>query len=185
VRSDCCTAIFAERVPVRRFICALFCCIGLSIYATPANADYFTDIVAAGASARQGHYVEAIRRLSTALSVASLDPGVRSSLLSVRASMRYQNAEPALALFDFNDAIALTPDKGSLYWSRGIAYQSMGFLDRAMADFGTALRLEPYQTGVYTSRASIIWHATTSILRFKTSIAQSPPSRTPQSMSPR
>ncbi len=58
-----------------------------------------------------------------------------------RSLMMLGRDEEALAVF--NEAIARAPEVGATYANRGILYDRMGRHRKAMADYETALRLDP------------------------------------------
>ncbi|HEY5930157.1 MAG TPA: tetratricopeptide repeat protein [Burkholderiales bacterium] len=63
--------------------------------------------------------------------------------------------EPAEALEMLNEVIALKPDFAEAWNRRGDAYLALGDSDRALADYGRAIELNPYQFGTLGSCGQI------------------------------
>ena len=63
--------------------------------------------------------------------------------------------KPAQALEKFNQVIALKPEFADALNRRGDTYQFMGDEDRALADYGHVLRLNPYHFGTLESCGQI------------------------------
>ena len=81
-------------------------------------------------------YTEAIR----------LEPELRRGVPRPRLRPRAQR-RPEHGLADLNMAVRLAPKDAAAYASRGKAYSEMGDWDRAIADYGRAIELEPQGAG--------------------------------------
>ena len=67
--------------------------------------------------------------------------------------------KPALALKDFNHAIALNKDHPYPFLNRGILHLNQGNFEKALSDFNRALRLRPFMAKGYMNRgfAYMLW----------------------------
>lgn len=63
--------------------------------------------------------------------------------------------EPAEALERLNEVIALKPEFAEAWNRRGDAFAALGDYDRALADYGHAIELNPYQFGTLESCGQI------------------------------
>lgn len=61
-----------------------------------------------------------------------------------------------LAIDDFTRAIETNPAYGRAYHLRGIAYATLGDLERAERDFDKAIELRPEYGAAYLSRANLL-----------------------------
>ena len=52
----------------------------------------------------------------------------------------------------FSESLALNPRDGIVYLNRGIAYDALGDMERALADFEQAIRMCPKQAEAYNNR---------------------------------
>lgn len=52
----------------------------------------------------------------------------------------------------FSESLALNPRDGIVYLNRGIAYDALGDMERALADFEQAIRLCPKRAEAYNNR---------------------------------
>ncbi|MEP7354319.1 MAG: tetratricopeptide repeat protein [Acidobacteriota bacterium] len=59
------------------------------------------------------------------------------------------------AVDQFNAALEIDPNSSTAHFQRGVAEQTLGLLDRALADFADALRLNPRNTEARTASATV------------------------------
>jgi tetratricopeptide (TPR) repeat protein len=65
-----------------------------------------------------------------------------------RAQIYREQGDLAKATTELDNAIKQEPKRSDAYLSRGVAARAKGDLERAMADFGTAIAIEPGATGL-------------------------------------
>jgi tetratricopeptide (TPR) repeat protein len=138
-----------------RFASGIVCCLLFFACAIPPAVDS-APIEESPPTVSPQAYLEFIRRSNALLSNKNLTPATRSSALVSRGLARFRNSEPALAIPDYDEAIALDPtgpNAAIAYYDRGLALVTTGSPDRALSDFGTALQLNPSYAGVYDDRA--------------------------------
>ena len=56
----------------------------------------------------------------------------------------------------FSESLTLNPRDGIVYLNRGIAYDALGDIERALADFEQAIRLCPKRAEAYNNRGYLI-----------------------------
>jgi tetratricopeptide (TPR) repeat protein len=71
------------------------------------------------------------------------DPETLANLYLARGFASYHKSLFAQSIADFSKMIVLKPDYADVYKLRGGAYELSGQLDKAIADYRTALKLEP------------------------------------------
>ena len=59
------------------------------------------------------------------------------------------------AIADLNQAVALAPDFAPAYQNRGNAWYARGNYGQAMADYDTAIKLDPNSPSPYVNRATV------------------------------
>ncbi len=100
-----------------------------------------TEILAADRFFEDGEYERARENYEAALKLKDEDGKVYALRGIARSLMQLGKNEEALTVF--NEAIARAPDFAATYANRGILYDRMGQYRKAMADYETALRLDP------------------------------------------
>jgi tetratricopeptide (TPR) repeat protein len=71
-----------------------------------------------------------------------------------RGMLLYNKGEFEKAIQDFNKALQLKPDSGTVYFRRGRARKALGDLDQAIKDYDQALRLRPQDANIYWARGN-------------------------------
>jgi len=107
-----------------------------AVQANPGYPDAHLNL--ATALARTGQLNKAIKELDRAI---ALKPDLAHAF-RIRGSVHGMLKRYDLAVADLSRAIELAPDAGA-YLDRGTAYQRLGDLEKAAADFEAALRLDP------------------------------------------
>lgn len=83
---------------------------------------------------------------------------IRAEALLNRGLAFAAEQQDVKAIADYTAAIALNPEYGALYQSRGEAYFRMGEATKAIADFTAAIRLDARNTLALNSRAAVYMH---------------------------
>lgn len=83
-----------------------------------------------------GEYDKAIGVLTTALTIDAKD----YELYAARGLAFYRKEAFRQAIEDYSRSAALKPEKASIYWERGMAYEGAGETARALRDYGEACR---------------------------------------------
>jgi tetratricopeptide (TPR) repeat protein len=99
----------------------------------------------------RGQYVEAKAIYSNLLRENPADP----HLLALRGYASHRIGDPAAALEDFNDALALKHDAPNTLFLRAKCKERLGELDAAIEDYRAVLALAPNTADAYSGIAMI------------------------------
>lgn len=86
---------------------------------------------------------------------APLSPLGRADIHRQRANQRLKKGDYQEAIQDLEQALALAPDQGVLYFERGLAYRRLHDYSRAIEDLTQAIRLAPDLAEAYYNRGLI------------------------------
>jgi len=99
---------------------------------------------------------KAIHSLSEALSVTSLAPYTKASILNDRGLAYGRVKKYERALNDFNHSIETFPEYATAYNNRGLLLTQMGFYKEAIKDFNTAIALQPKSGATFHNRGNAL-----------------------------
>ena len=102
----------------------------------------------------RGDYDRGIAVLDEAMQILPRDPAVYNQ----RSNMLRDKGDYAGAMIDMNRSLALInndPYRASGYNNRALLWKSMGEYNRAIADFGVAIKLTPKRAKYYANRGEV------------------------------
>ncbi len=95
--------------------------------------------------------------LSLAEKAIALEPNAQAYLM--RGTIREAVQQHALAIADFDKAVALDPKAAEAYNRRGSEYFKLGQIDKSLADFDKFLELEPAERPGHWKRGITLYYA--------------------------
>jgi len=135
-----------------RFACALLVTALLLGSPLPASADAAADVFASNAALLRGDNDEAIRLATAGLNDGTLPAYLRPYAFGIRGLARFRKTQSALAIMDYDSALALGPSNAIVLYNRGLAYARLDDNARAIADYDSAIKLNPRYADAYDDR---------------------------------
>ncbi len=141
-----CSVVSNDNVPSRVHVLALVCL-----------------AAAADTGAQSNHWRQCLTDTSPAAieactSVIFLDPTKDGAFVNRGIAYR-RIGDIALAIRDYDRAIALNPNAADAFNNRGNAYRALNELDKAVRDYDEAIRLNPRYAHAYNNRGVIFLEA--------------------------
>lgn len=132
----------------------------LAALSTSATAEDLTQCREAWQFTQTNHYAEAIRLYRACIETGGLSTWALARTWRNIGIAYRRDKQPLKAVAAYDKAIALKPDDVvDDYINRGNAYDEAGNFDAAMADYATALKLQPDGGEIYYNRGITYEHA--------------------------
>ena len=98
---------------------------------------------------------ERVQTCTRLIEDTSLPEDLRAEALLNRGIVHLEERKPALALADFEQAIAFNPEYPTAHAYRGEAHKAMEQFDKALADYNRAIALDGSSADLYAFRGEV------------------------------